>query len=123
MRASDLVPLSTQPDATAQGSSYMHEQSPQSVAERLSAALKLKEAGNELYKVSSWRKAARKYHEALLYVKAVRDRPPDPLSKLLGGSIVRGPTKEDMKKADMLFVAVTNNLAGWILCDRKCIGQ
>lgn len=94
----------------------MHEQS---AAERLSAALKLKEAGNELYKASNWRKAARKYHEALLYVKAVRDRPPEALDKLLHGvDVVRNPNKEDMTKADMLFVTLTNNLAGWHLINK-----
>lgn len=82
----------------------------------MSAAEELKERGNEFYKDGDWRRAGKKYHAALLYIKAVRDRPDD-ISALVGADVSKAtpPTKEETERADLLFIKVSNNLAGELI--------
>ena len=87
---------------------------PRTAAGRISAAIELKECGNKFYQEGNWRRAAKKYHEALLYVKAVRDKP---LTELLGADIIKTtpPTSEESERATSLFVSLSNNLAGLVI--------
>ena len=91
------------------------EKLPDTIAGRLSKSQDLKEEGNTLFKQQEWRKAIKKYHHSLMYVKGITDRGDKLLA--LGGLIdtqttVLKPTKEQEKMAEEVLVALHNNIAG-----------
>ncbi len=84
---------------------------PQSVSDRLARALKLKDEGNACFKLQEWRKAIKKYHHSLMFVKGVTDRP----DKMMGFALpsrFSKPTAEEEKYSVELLVSVHNNIAG-----------
>lgn len=87
---------------------------PRTAVGRISAAVELKESGNKFYQEGNWRRAAKKYHEALLYVKAVRDKSIAQLD-LLGADFAKTTppiSEKERERATSLFVVISNNLAG-----------
>ncbi len=84
---------------------------PHTVSEKLARALELKEEGNVLFKQQEWRRAIKKYHHSLMFIKGVTDRP----DKMMGFALpskFKKPTAEEEKCSIELLVSVHNNIAG-----------
>ena len=70
----------------------------------------LKKEGNLLVKTEEWKKAMKKYHHALMYVKCVCDK----LDRLPGLEASLGrqqPSVEEKKEATQLMLSLWNNLS------------
>ena len=83
--------------------------------DKLVKARELKDEGGELFRGSEWKKAARKYHYALLYVKgAIDTKPNDPLIKMLmkQSQDVVELSPAERQEAHQLQMTLLNNLAG-----------
>lgn len=75
--------------------------------------MRLKEEGNVFFKGGNWKKAARKYHDALLYVKAICDNSGELVNAIAGTTIAPAPaTQAERDQAEVLLTALSNNLAG-----------
>ena len=87
---------------------------PEKFADQLIQATELKESGNELFGKGQWKKAIRKYHYGLMYVKSITTENLD-MQNLMGfGARPRkaGPSDEEKSSANELFVLLSNNIAG-----------
>ena len=108
---------------------YSTSQLPQSHTEKLSQAYKLKEEGNQLFKEEEWKRAAKKYHFSLMYVKGLLETlPNDPMLKMLLSKNVTQTepqpeiTPQEKEDATKLLITLSNNLAGMfvsILCKAR----
>ena len=91
------------------------EKLPEAIADRISKAQELKQEGNSFFKSGKWKKAAGKYHRALLYVKGIADRfegvPGVPMKDIVKVKA----TSEEEAAAKALLIIVSNNLAGTCL--------
>ena len=70
----------------------------------------LKEEGNKLVKAKEWKKAMKKYHHALMYVKGITDK----LDSLPGLEAILGrqqPSEQERKDATELMLSLLNNLS------------
>jgi hypothetical protein len=70
----------------------------------------LKEEGNKLVKAKEWKKAMKKYHHALMYVKGITDK----LDLLPGLEETLGrqkPSEQEKKDATELMLSLLNNLS------------
>ena len=72
----------------------------------------MKDEGNKLFKVNQWRKAIKKYHHALMYIKGITDRldtlDQTDLKVILGK---QQPSQQDRKDAEELMINLLNNLS------------
>ena len=86
------------------------EKLPEKISDKLVKAEQLKEEGNEFFKERSWKKAIKKYHHGLMYVKGILDRF-DAIPGLYESRRVP-PTTEEKAAANVILASLSNNLAG-----------
>ena len=85
-------------------------QLPQTAAAQLLKANELREEGNKLFEGQNFRGALRKYHNALLYARAVANKLSGDLSGLMNRA--QHATAAEEESAKKLTIALSNNLAG-----------
>ena len=86
---------------------------PESAVEKIAKAHELKQEGNSLFKAGQLRRAMRKYHHGLLYVKGVVNQVPGlpAVERLV--RVKASPAEEE--EANELIGALSNNLAGAVM--------
>lgn len=83
---------------------------PSTTSEKIMKCRELKDEGNKLVKAKEWKKAIKKYHHALMYIKGITDK----LDSLPGLEVALGrpqPSEQDRKDATELMLNLLNNLS------------
>lgn len=83
---------------------------PKTISEKIAKCRELKDEGNKFFKAKQWKKAIKKYHHALMYVKGVTDRL-DSLPLLEATLGRQQPSEQDRKDAIELMLNLLNNLS------------
>ena len=83
---------------------------PTTISEKIAKCRELKDEGNKLFKATQWKKAIKKYHHALMYIKGVTDRL-DSLPLLEATLGKQQPSEQDRKDAIELMLNLLNNLS------------
>ena len=83
------------------------------IEQKLSKASEEKEQGNIFFKKGELRKAKKRYHIALMYVKDIEK--PNPLEKMAGAPTSKPVEPEQLELIFSLRSVCYNNLAGMVI--------